>query len=102
MVVKKKLKVKWTDKTNASLERQFLIIKDDSPKNAKMVRMEILKATKAIPKHPRKYQIDEHFPQKSGEIRRFFKWSYRIVYEIQEDSIDILNVIHTSREPSIE
>lgn len=102
MVAKKKLKVNWTDKASASLERQFLIIKEASPKNANMVRTEILKATKVLPNHPRKYQTDEYYPQKLGEIRRFFKWSYRVVYEIQEETIDILNVIHTSQEPSTE
>ncbi len=61
-----------------------------------------MKAVKALPAHPKQYQIDEYYPKESGEIRRFFKWSYRIVYEIREDTIDVLNIIHTSQEPSTE
>ncbi|MCB0496309.1 MAG: type II toxin-antitoxin system RelE/ParE family toxin [Cyclobacteriaceae bacterium] len=35
-------------------------------------------------------------------MRRFFKWSYRIIYEVNDTTIDILNVIHTSQEPTQE
>ncbi|NVJ46902.1 MAG: type II toxin-antitoxin system RelE/ParE family toxin, partial [Cytophagia bacterium] len=35
-----------------------------------------------------------------GNIRRLFRWSYRIVYQVNETTINILNVIHTSQEPN--
>ena len=102
MVVKKKLKVNWTAKAVQSLENHYHRIKEGSPQSADKVRREILKAVKALPTHPKQYQIDEYYPMESGEIRRFFKWRYRIVYEIHEDTIDVLNIIHTSQEPSTE
>lgn len=102
MVANKKLKVNWTTKAAQSLEYYYQRIKENSPQNADKVIKEIFKATNALPTHPRKYQVDEYYPKDSGEIRRFFKWSYRIVYEIQEHTIDILNVIHTCQEPFAE
>ncbi len=92
----------WTAKAERSLEIYYHRIKEESPQSAEKVRREIMKAVKALPAHPKQYQIDEYYPKESGEIRRFFKWSYRIVYEIREDTIDVLNIIHTSQEPSTE
>ena len=91
MVTNKELSVNWTAKAVQSLENHYHHIKEESPQSADKVRKEILKATRALPSHPRKYQIDEYYPKESGEIRRFFKWSYRIVYEVRESTIDILN-----------
>jgi plasmid stabilization system protein ParE len=64
------------------------------------VKNEIISATKLLKDYPKKFQLDEFYPDNPGNIRRFYKWSYRIVYEIKEYSIDILNIIHTSKEPS--
>jgi plasmid stabilization system protein ParE len=100
LVANKKLKVFWTDKAVRSLEKHCNHIKEESAQSATKVKSEIFKTTKSLPNHPRKYQIDEYYPKGSAEIRRFFKWDYRVVYEIREDTIDILNVIHTSQEPS--
>ncbi len=89
MVAKKKLKVNWTTKAAQSLENHYQRIKEESPQSADRVRKEIFKSTNELLAHPRKYQVDEYYPKGSGEIRRFFKWSYRIVYEVQENTIDI-------------
>ena len=43
---------------------------------------------------------DEYYPNNSGNIRKFFRWSYRIIYQVNEDTIDILNVLHSSQEPN--
>ena len=102
MVAKKKLKVNWTTKAAQSLENHYQRIKEESPQSAVKVRKEIFKATNELSTHPRKYQVDEYYPKESEEIRRFFKWSYRIIYEVQENTIDILDVIHTSQEPFTE
>lgn len=96
MVLKK---VVWSERAKLSLKAHFNKIKDDSPNAAIRVKTEIIEASKQLNLHPEKYQLDEFYPNNSGNIRRFFRWSYRIVYEINENSIDILNVIHTSQEP---
>ncbi len=84
-------------KANQSLEKIYQDLKKESPSAAKRVKSEIFKSTKSLAFHPEKYQLDEYYPDNPGTIRRFFRWSYRIVYEICDESIDILIVIHTSR-----
>jgi plasmid stabilization system protein ParE len=64
-----------------------------------MVKIEVIGSSKKLSVFPKKFQLDEYYPNNSGNIRRYFKWSYRIVYEVNEKTIDILNVLHTSQEP---
>lgn len=97
MVAKNKLKVIWSTKASQSLEYYYKKIKKDSLTNANKVRDEIFKTTKILPNTPYCFQLDEYYPNNPGNIRRFFKWSYRIVYEVNEETIDILNVYHTRR-----
>ena len=98
----KKKKVVWSDEAKASLKEHYDHIKQDSIPAAKRVKSEIIKASKKLNIYPEQYQIDEYYPNNPGNIRRFFRWSYRIIYEINESTIDILNVIHTSQEPEKE
>ena len=95
----KRKKVIWSKKAKESLKEYCDFIKKDSVPAAKRVRLEILKATRNLNIYPEKFQIDEYYPNNTGNIRRLFRWSYRIVYEINEETIDILNVLHTSQEP---
>jgi len=97
--LKKIRKVVWSDKAKLSLKEHYDHIKKDSVVAANRVKIEIIEATKQLNPFPEKHQLDEYYPNNPGNIRRFFRWSYRIVYEANEDSIDILNVLHTSQEP---
>ena len=98
----KKKKVIWSDRGKQSLREHYDHIKQDSVVAAKSVKSEIIRASKTLSSYPEKYQLDENLPNNPGDIRRFFRWSYRIVYQINEDTIDILNVLHTSQEPEQE
>ncbi|MEM9326740.1 MAG: type II toxin-antitoxin system RelE/ParE family toxin [Bacteroidota bacterium] len=93
-------KVIWSRKAKHSLKQHCDFIKNDSPSAAKRVRHEILSTTRNLGSMPNKFQVDELYPGNPGNIRRFFKWSYRVVYEVTDNTIIILNVFHTSQEPS--
>ena len=95
-------KVIWSEKAKNSLKEHYERIAIDSKSAAKTVKAEIFKAVKEIPPYAEKYQLDEYYPNNPGNIRRLFRWSYRIVYQVNEATIDILNVIHTSQEPNQE
>ncbi|MCE7992169.1 MAG: type II toxin-antitoxin system RelE/ParE family toxin [Roseivirga sp.] len=101
-MVKKLRKVIWSERAINSLKDHHDLIAVDSRTAAKKVKAEILRAAKEIPPYAEKYQVDEYYPNNPGNIRRFFRWSYRIVYQVNETTIDILNVIHTSQEPNSE
>ena len=98
----KKKKVIWSQRAKDSLKVHRDYIKEESVSAAKRVKTEIIKASKELILYPEKYQADEYHPDNTGNIRRFFRWSYRIVYQVNEETIDILNVIHTSQEPNRE
>lgn len=92
-------KVIWSERAKESLKEHYDHIKQDSVPAAKRVKSEIINASKGLNIHAEKYQLDEYYHNNSGNIRRFFRWSYRIIYQINEKTIDILNVMHTSQEP---
>ncbi|WP_343033933.1 type II toxin-antitoxin system RelE/ParE family toxin [Fulvivirga kasyanovii] len=89
----------WSLKASESLEQIYKHIREESSTAAEKVRSEIFKTTKSLPSHPYRYQPDEYYPENEGNIRRFFRWSYRIIYEVNDDSIDIINIVHTSEHP---
>lgn len=95
----KRKKVVWSKEAQTSLKNHHDFIKKESVKAARMVKSEIINSSKLLPEFPEKYQVDEYYPSNSGNIRRYYKWSYRIIYEVNESTIDILNVLHTSQEP---
>ncbi|MDP4680139.1 MAG: type II toxin-antitoxin system RelE/ParE family toxin [Cyclobacteriaceae bacterium] len=93
-------KIEWTTRAKASLDYYCSIIAKDSPTNAQKVRKEIVLTSKKLLMNPYLYQVDEYYPNNTGNIRRFFKWSYRIVYQIQEEKVVVLNVYHTRTSPN--
>jgi len=97
-----KKKVIWSEKAKRSLKMHYDRIKADSVQAADRVKFEIITASKKLDVHSERHQLDEYYPNNPGNIRRFFRWSYRIVYQVNESSIDILNVLHTSQEPNQE
>ena len=96
----KKRKLVWTAKAESSLEYIYEYIKEDSPQNARKVKNEIQKTARKLLKNPEIYQVDEYYPNNPDDIRRYFNWSYRTVYEVRDEAIVILNIYHTSLDPS--
>ena len=93
-------KVVWTKKASTSLDHYCGVIADESPSSAKKVRREIVLTAKSLSKNPELYQLDEYYPDNPGDIRRFFRWNYRVVYQVREEEVLILNIYHTSRQPN--
>ncbi|MCK5369832.1 MAG: type II toxin-antitoxin system RelE/ParE family toxin [Cyclobacteriaceae bacterium] len=92
-------KVVWTTGARASLDHYCDIIAKDSASNAKKVRKEIILTSKMLSKKPYLYQLDEYYLDNPGNIRRFFKWSYKVVYQVMEEKVVVLEVYHTSTSP---
>lgn len=92
-------KVEWTLIAKKSLEFYCNRIAEDSLSNAKKVRKEIILTSKKLSKNSEIFQIDEYYSDNPGNIRRFIKWNYRIVYRVTEDKVTILNIYHSKVDP---
>ncbi len=92
-------KVVWTKSARASLDAYREYIAQDAPEASKKVKANILKTARKLATNPYLYQVDEYYPHNDGSIRRFFRWRYRVVYQVKEQEVVILNVYHTSIYP---
>ena len=64
-----------------------------------MVVEGIIDSVQSLEKQPYRFQVDEFVSDSSGTIRRLFKWNYRIIYEIGNETVEVVDIIHTSRAP---
>ncbi|MGH8398892.1 MAG: type II toxin-antitoxin system RelE/ParE family toxin [Gammaproteobacteria bacterium] len=89
-------RVIWSDEASDDLKAIAEYIERDSPRYAAAVVDKITALTRNLPKFPR---LGRAVPELEREdIRERFMFSYRIVYQLREDSILIVNVIHGRRQ----
>jgi plasmid stabilization system protein ParE len=99
-MVKRTYQVIWDDEAKASLERIYNYIKNrESVERARVVIEKIRELGKSLAFMPHKYRKDDNLKDEQGDYRFKAIWSYKIIYETTEDSVVILDVFHTSREP---
>lgn len=91
----RKRKIIWTNAAVEALDEFCEYIHRESPSAARRVKKEIVLTAKKLATHPEMYQLDEFFAEHKN-IRRFFRWSYRIVYQVLETEVVILGVFHSS------
>jgi len=88
------MKVYWTDTAEGHLNAIYNYIAQDSPEYATRVVDRITRRSQQISDYPLsgrsvpEYDIDQ--------IREVIEGSYRIIYYIKPDQIDVLAVIHGS------
>ncbi len=81
------------------MRRLFDYIRKDSPQNAAKVLEEIVKMAEKAVANPERYGPDKYKIDNDGSYRAFEKYHYRVAYRFQENTIRILRVAHTAREP---
>ena len=99
MVKSKKYVVVWSEIAKKQLKDIYKYIKKESEQAAKEVKSKILISTKLLETGKEIYKSDELKLNNSGLYRAYVIFSYRIVYKINDATISILRVRHTSREP---
>ena len=88
--------VKWTDHARSQLRHIHDYIAQDSPIYAKRVADALVRKTLALDQAPR---IGRMVPELNEEaVREIPLYSYRILYEIKPEHIDVLAVIHKRRD----
>ncbi len=100
-MVKKKPQIIWDDEAKRSLKSIYSYIKKrQSIEVAKKVRNEIASQTKTLNDFPEKFEQEHHLEDELGNHRYKVIWSYKIIYEVTKEAIYVLDVYHTSRDPS--
>jgi toxin ParE1/3/4 len=88
--------VKWTDHARSQLRHIHDYIAQDSPIYAKRVADALVRKTLGLDQVPR---IGRMVPELNEEtVREIPLYSYRILYEIKPEHIDVLAVIHKRRD----
>lgn len=99
-MVKKKMKIIWDDEAKKSLWHIYFYIKSREPVEvACKVRDKIITQTKTLDGFPEKFEKEHNLDEEAGNYRYCVMWSYKIIYEFTEETIYILDIFHTSRDP---
>ena len=89
------MRVLWTDAALNQLEAVRDFLSRTSPEYAQRIAERLVNRSEQIAAFPRsgrmvpEYEIDE--------VRQVVEGSYRIIYLIKENQIEVLAIIHTSR-----
>ena len=89
------MKVLWTDAALSQLEAIRDFLAQTSPDYARRVVERLVNRSEQIATFPRsgrmvpEYEIDD--------VRQVIESSYRIIYLIKEEQIEVLAIVHTSR-----
>lgn len=89
------MNVAWTEAAAAHVESIRNYIACDSRRNAERFAERILQKGDSVGTLPEAGAIVPEY--KSPKIREVFEGSYRIIYRIYSDRVDILAVIHGAR-----
>jgi toxin ParE1/3/4 len=89
------MRVAWTDRGKARLRQIRAYIAKDQPLNADRFVDRLTRRVEQLVEHPRSGKIVEQYQR--DDLRELIESSYRIIYLILEDRIDILTVRDSRR-----
>lgn len=81
------------------LDEIYDYIAQDSVSAARHVKKELIKLAGNLNDFPEKYSKEEFLIDKPENYRSVSKWSYKIIYEITEECLIIVDIFHTSQHP---
>lgn len=88
--------VRWSVPAKNDLKKIFDYLAKDSKYYAKKVTNEIVDKTILLNKFPQMGRIVPEINELN--IREFFIYSYRLIYEIENNNIEILAIVHGKRD----
>jgi plasmid stabilization system protein ParE len=100
LVRNRKLPIRWDRLAKKNLDDIFNYIAEDSIPAAIKVKKELVKLAHSLNDFPEKFSVEEFLAGEPENFRSVSKWSYKIIYEVTEDCIIIVDLFHTSQHPS--
>lgn len=98
-MVKKKLPIRWDKIAKANLDNIYDKIAEDSVNSARYVKKELIKLAHSLNDFPEKYSKEKYLANEPENYRSVAKWSYKIIYELTDKCIIIVDIFHTSQHP---
>jgi plasmid stabilization system protein ParE len=98
-VSKTKLPILWDRLAKDSLDNIYSYIAEDSISAARNVKKELIKLVNSLNDFPQKFSVEEYLADEPENYRSVSKWNYKIIYEVTEECIIILDLFHTSQNP---
>ncbi len=99
-MVRKKLPVRWSPKANQRLDSIYDYIAEDSVSAARYVKKSLVQLGGSLGHFPEKYSREEYLANEPKNYRSITKWRYKIIYEVTDEYVIIINVFNTSQHPS--
>ena len=100
-MVKKKVNIIWDNEAKKALRNIYNYIKGrESTGVAKKVRDAIFSQTQSLNDFPEKFEKEHLLKDEQGNYHYKVIWSYKIIYEVTKEAIYVLDIFHTSRDPS--
>ncbi len=90
------MKVRYSPRARADIDQITLYLHQQSPSVAHRVLEAILSTVQLIAEHPEAAQRTDNPEVRMMMVRRY---RYRIFYAVSKDTIHLLHVRHTSRQP---
>lgn len=90
------MKVFWTDTAVENLSAIYAYVSQNSPQYAARVVDRITRRSEQIASFPLSGRVVREFD--TVQIREIIEGSYRIIYHIRSEQVDVLGVVHGSQE----
>ena len=87
--------VKWSSVAKADLREIYAFIKKDSKFYAQKVASEIIAKSEALESFPNMGRVVEEL--NDPNLREIIVYSYRLIYQISKESIEIVTLVHSRR-----
>ncbi|KIA88874.1 type II toxin-antitoxin system RelE/ParE family toxin [Kaistella jeonii] len=91
------MKIVWEDRALSDLKNAISFIKLQSPKNAEMVLEKLIKLSESLSNMPYKFPKEPVYNREN--IRFVTKWSFKIIYQVENEMIIILRIFSIHQNP---
>lgn len=98
-MAKKKIRIEWHKEATKHFNELLEYLHYESEQAASLVGNAILDEIEKLAVHPTAQPLDRFKKNNDGNYRACIIYSYRISYYVDSNTIYILRIRHTSREP---
>jgi plasmid stabilization system protein ParE len=88
-------RIRWTPQASTDLDAAYQYISRDSPANARALVIRLFTALDQLESFPQSGRVVPEFGM--SELRELIRGSYRLVYRVRGETVELLTIHHASR-----